>query len=186
VVAPTFVLVGLALLLSQSQLTAQQNIVQNGDFTSLSVWGWTYNFAVAEGYQNAAVGNSYGQVFGTLFQSLPTTPGQTYQLQFAMAGNLNFPDSAVLDVLWGGASVGSISWSPAGNNRQNLGWVWTDFYVTALTSSTELAFDNPNVGTENIPFLDAVTVEPVPEPSAASLLLLGSGALLYFARFRRA
>jgi hypothetical protein len=131
-------------------------------------------------------GNSYGQVFGTLFQSLPTTPGQTYQLQFAMAGNLNFPDSAVLDVLWGGASVGSISWSPAGNNRQNLGWVWTDFYVTALTSSTELAFDNPNVGTENIPFLDAVTVEPVPEPSAASLLLLGSGALLYFARFRRA
>jgi hypothetical protein len=57
VVAPTFVLVGLALLLSQSQLTAKQNIVQNGDFTSLSVWGWTYNFAVAEGYQNAAVGN---------------------------------------------------------------------------------------------------------------------------------
>jgi len=184
-VTPAFVLIAAALLLSQSRLSAQQNIVQNGSFdvgwenNSIIDWGYTYNEGLDEGCPDADADGCYAEVYGTLFQDLQTVPGQTYQLQFALSG-ISVPST--LDVLWGGESIGSVSWSPAGHNADNMGWVWFDFDVTASSSSTQLAFDNPFLadGSGRIPDLDAVTVEAVPEPE--SLWLLGFGLLAIFAR----
>jgi hypothetical protein len=179
VIAHLFVLymVGMALLLSESRGNAQGNLVQNGDFNEgLSVWGWTYNFGILEGVPYAAEGGDIGLVDGTLFQTLQTTPGQAYQLQFAMAGTPNDPATEVLDVLWGGQSIVNLSWYPAGHSYSSgLGWEWIDIAVTASTSSTVLSFDNPNLGTN--PFLDAVSVKAIPEPSTIWLLSFGLFAI---------
>jgi len=157
------------------------NLVQNGGFEQgLTVWGWTYNFAVVLGVPNAAEGSNYGQVYGTIYQTLATVPGQEYQLTFATSGNLNISSVQVDNALWGNSQVASASWNPAGHSVNDLGWVWTTVDVTASSSSTLLTFSNPYVGdgSQRIPSIDAVSVVAVPEPSSALLLGLGGLALM--------
>jgi len=188
-VTPAFVLLGFILYSSQYRLTAQQNIVQNGSFeagwqnNAPIDWGWTYNVSLAWGFSGAADGRNFAEVYGTLFQILPTTPGQEYQVEFALAGNFNVSEPNVVNVLWGGTSVETASWNPAGHTINNLGWVWVDFDVTAHAPTTQISFDNPFVGdgSQRIPKIDAITVEavgraPVPDV-AASAWLLGFGLL---------
>jgi hypothetical protein len=179
VIKTPFFLVGMVLLLSLSPVNAQQNLVQNGNFDEgLTVWDWTYNFGIAGGVPYAPVGVDFGMVYGTLSQNLPTVPGQSYQFQFAMAGNPNDSSIAVLDVFWGGQTIAVTSWNPAGHSyNNNLGWEWFDMNVTASTSSTVLAFDNPNVGSEDIPYLDGISVEAVPEPGCVWLFSFGLAAI---------
>jgi hypothetical protein len=157
------------------------NLVQNGGFEQgLVDWGWTYNFGVWEGFPDAAEGGNYGQVYGTIYQTLPTVPGQEYQLEFATSGNFNVSSVQVLNALWNGLQVASVSWNPSGHNVNNLGWVWTTVDVTASSSSTLLTFSNPYVGdgSQRIPNIDAISVVAVPEPSSTVLFGLGGIALL--------
>ena len=163
----------------------QGNIVQNGGFEQgYAGWGWTYNFGVWYGFPDAAEGRNWGEVDGTIYQDLATIPGQQYQLQFALAGNLNISSSAVVNVLWGGNGIGSVSWNPAGHNINNMGWVWSDFDVTASSFTTRLTFANPYVGdgSGRIDLVDAISVVAIPEPS--SLLLFGVGWLALLKRKR--
>ena len=156
------------------QARCQSNLVKNGGFENgLIGWGWTYNVALFS-FSDPEGGDNYVGVYGTLYQDLNTTPGQQYDVRFAMAGNFNLPQTAELDVQWG-----SLTWNPAGHSIYNLGWVWGDFDVTATSLTTRLTFKNPNVGTQNIPLLDAVQVVAVPEPSSLWLISVGIlGALL--------
>ena len=161
------------------------NQVQNGSFENgwqngPIDWSWTYNVALVLGVPNAADGADYAQVYGTLFQTLQTTPGQEYQLQFALSGNFSISSPTVIDVLWNGINIGAVSWNPAGHNVNNLGWVWSDFDVTATTSTSLLTFANPYVGdgSQRIPNLDAVSVYALSVPDkSATVWLLGSGML---------
>jgi hypothetical protein len=180
IITSTFALLGFVLWLSQCRLTAQQNIVQNGSFENGYQngpvdWGWTYIPGLALGFPDAADGSNWADVYGTLFQTLQTTPGQEYQLQFALSGNFNISAPSFADVLWDGVNIGNASWSPAGHNINNMGWVWVDFDVTAPTSSSLLTFENPFVGdgSGRIPRIDAVSVEAVPEPAGIWLLCFG-------------
>jgi hypothetical protein len=107
-----------------------------------------------------------------MYQDLATTPGQIYHLRFALAGNFNISVPTIADVLWGGVNIGSVTWNPAGHTINNLGWVWGDFDVTALSSSTRLTFSDPFVGDgSRILRVDAVSVQAVPDASETSLLL---------------
>jgi hypothetical protein len=176
IVAPTFVLFGFIFWLCQCCLAGQQNLVQNGSFEGgynkgPVDWGWNYNVGLAEGFQDTADGSDWAEVDGTLYQTIQTTPGQEYQIQFALSGNFNISAPTVVDVLWDGTSVGTVSWSPSGHSINNLGWVWTDFDVTAGTTSSLLTFENPFVGdgSGRIPNIDAVSVESVPEPASVWL-----------------
>ncbi len=154
---------------AQGTTLPPDSIVVNGGFANLGAgWGWTYNLGIMTGSPL-----NFAYVYGTLYQDLNTVPGQAYQITFAMSGNLNLPQTAVLQVLWGSQTVGSPTWNPAGNSIYNRGWETETFEATATSASTLLTFSNPNVGTQDLPAVYAVSVIPVPEPSAMALLAVG-------------
>ncbi len=153
------------------------NLVQNGGFEQgLTGWGYTYNFGVWLGFPGAPDGSNWGEVDGTLYQTLSTMPGQQYDLRFALAGNANISALTVMNVFLGGSLVGTLSWNPAGHNINNLGWIWGDFTVTATDPTTLLTFQNPYVGdgSGRVDLIDAISVTAVPECSSTLFLLMTS------------
>src|SRR6516164_1493223 len=67
------------------QARCQSNLVKNGGFENgLIGWGWTYNVALFS-FSDPEGGDNYVGVYGTLYQDLNTTPGQQYDVRFAMA-----------------------------------------------------------------------------------------------------
>ena len=150
---------------------AQQNIVHNGSFESgftLSPWT-TSGTGLFAGFEGAADGLNFADIGGFLYQDLATTPGLTYHLRFAMAGNINWPGLITMETLWGNTIAAETTWNPAGHSINNLGWIYTDIDLAADSSLTRLTFENPGASNQQ-PFLDAVSVVVVPEPSAMSLL----------------
>ena len=190
----TAIMVLIAVTAATLELLGQQphftlpsgSIVVDGGFEQGGLdWGWTYNIGIAWNFPDAAEGHNYCIAYGTIFQDLPTTAGQEYHLQFALAGNFNTGSPAVVNVLWGDNNIGSASWNPGGHSVNDLGWVWSDFYVTASSSTTLLTFSDPFVGdgSQRVDLLDAISVVPVPEPSL--LPLIGFGVLAMFTWGRR-
>ena len=168
----------MAVALSTSSV-AVPNLVQNGSFESGDVgWGWTYNFGIAYGFPGAAAGGNFAEVYGTIYQTLATTPGQTYDVRFALAGNFNIASLTTADIVWGNQDLGTVSWNPSGHNVNNFGWIWADFHVTAISSSTLFTIANPYVGdgSGRIARVDAVSVTAVPDASSTAVLL-GFGVL---------
>ncbi len=168
---------------------AQGNLVRNGGFeedvSDWDIgWGWTYNVGIELFWSAAAEGSNNGMVYGTLFQDVPTQPGQPYRLAFAMAGNFNVPDQARMNVHWGDETLGPFTWSPGGRNMNDLGWIPVELEVIATGNPTRLTFENPFVGTQNVIRLDAVEVTLVPEPRGVVLFVLGALGLL-LQRFQR-
>jgi hypothetical protein len=179
----------LILCIAAWSVQGQGNLLRNGSFeegwsNGPIGWGWTYNVGQASGFSGAADGRNWADVFGTLYQDLPTEPGQLYRLSFAMAGNFNIAELTVMNVLWGGSMVGTFTWNPAGRDINNLGWVYGDIEAVASASNTRLTFENPFVGTQTIIRLDAVEVTLVPEPSGFILFTLGALGLLVVRRTR--
>lgn len=175
------------LVLTGTPVRGADNIVFNGGFEQGGTgWGWTYNRGIAYGLPDAADGRNWCDVFGTIYQDLPTVAGQEYQLRFALAGNCNIGTPQVIDVLWGEAAVGSASWSPIGHTIDHLGWVWTDLDLVASDSSTHLTFSNPYVGdgSGRIARVDAISVIAIPEPAALPLISIGLAAFAAFKRQR--
>jgi hypothetical protein len=152
------------------------NIVQNNDFgywpTGLGPADWTWTV-------NVGAGGYGGEIYGTVSQELPTIAGQEYILQFAMAGNPNTSASETLNIYWGNDLVGSTTWYPNGQGYQNLGWDEFQFTVEASMSPSLLTFENANsYATGQIPFLNAVGVVPIPEPSTVVLSGLSACILI--------
>ena len=148
----------------------QRNLVQNGSFESLSISPWVSSGSgLFAGYESAADGRNFANIGGYLYQDLATTSGQTYHLRYAMAGNMNWPGLITMYALWGNDNVATTIWNPAGHNINNLGWIYTDLDLVASTTRTRLIFQNPGQFNQQ-PFLDAVSVVVVPEPSSAALL----------------
>jgi hypothetical protein len=155
------------------------NLVQNGDFETGNLTGWSANgwFATSG---IAGVSPDQGNYFATtgcvgsfcsLSQTLATVPGVIYSLSFSFnpgqrvspAGN----PGGNFQVFWNGSQVMNIVGG-------NLGW--TDYVVNGLVatlSNTALLFD----GYQNPAWngLDKVSViaAAVPEPSTWGMMLLG-------------
>ena len=150
----------------------QPNLVQNGSFESLSFSPWVQSgVGLFLGFGDAADGGNFAGIGNYLYQDIPTTLGQTYLLQFAMAGNANWPGLITMNTLWGGNTLNITAWNPAGHNINNLGWIYVKLNVTANSSLTRLEFDNPGQPNQQ-PFLDAVSLFTVPEPSSYSLIVI--------------
>jgi hypothetical protein len=150
------------------------SIVTNGGFETGDFTGWTGTGNTSfNGVQCPGPGPSvfqgkcsafFGPVgsIGGISQALSTVAGQSYQISFALSS----PDGgtpASFSALFGGNTLINLTNPPAST------FVVYNFTSTAGSASTTLAFnfrDDPG-----FMFLDAVSVDAVPEPT--SLLLLG-------------
>lgn len=150
------------------------DIVQNGSFLNYSFADWTWNGSAAiAGNPNAP--NGIFAVPTDIYQVLPTTAGQQYALTFYMAADLYFNPSVTVDVLLNGQTLDSITtppytYNPGVNRDDQMRWQDYTYQFTASQSSTRLEFND--VTTYDFG-LAAVSVVPMPEPSATALLGVG-------------
>jgi hypothetical protein len=114
----------------------------------LSLDGWTIADApidLVSDYWRAADGRQSVHIArgATLSQELLTTPGRTYELQFAAAANAD-PDgqnpTKHLVVMWGPKTVDSIAMDARMHRRDEMGWRYYAYPVKATSSRTVLRF----------------------------------------------
>jgi hypothetical protein len=155
--------------------TAQANLVTNGGFETGDFTGWTHSGNTVfdsvsmdnpHSGQWSAVLGPFGSL-GFLSQTLPTTIGQTYEIQFWLFSAGGSPSE--FKASWGGATLFDQANLPASP------YTLQTFDRVATTTSSVLQF-----GYQNDPqffLLDDVSVVPVvssvPEPG--TLGLVGAG-----------
>lgn len=115
-------------------------------------------------------------------QTIATTPGQGYRIDFAMSGNpFSGGQVMILNVLWNGGLVGTFSHDTTGRNQFNMGW--TVYTVDVLgTGSDILTFQGVSGSAAAGVALDDVGISEIPSPAAALALLTGA---TMFTRRRR-
>jgi choice-of-anchor C domain-containing protein len=189
---------------------AAQNLVVNGSFENgatisggfrtvgagdTSITGWTITSGSVDyigSFWQAQDGvrsiDLSGDGPGTLAQqTIATQIGQTYLIEFWMAGN---PDDAPslkeLVASFGTNQVFSFQTTPFVTTRNNMLWEYRSFYTTATNTSTDLWFQSLNDSPYG-PALDNVSVQAVPEPGEYAVMgmaTLALGGLMYRARRR--
>ncbi len=162
---------------------APTSIVTNGDFETPVVasafdtyaapkafGGWTVEFGSIDhigpsDYLGSACGGQSvdvtGSETGAIYQDLPTIPGQTYRLRFAMAGNfVSGPAIKRMEVGWASDVVDTVSFDTTGRSATNMGWTYHEYTVKATSSVTRLRFKSLISGWYG-PMVDDVSVVPV-------------------------
>jgi hypothetical protein len=169
---------------------AKANLITNGGFETGDLSGWTVSGAVSvggtfPGFPPPHSGNF--QAFlepsgGSLAQTLATTPGQSYTIDFWLA---NLPDQKgnnSFTVTWGGVPIFSLL------DANPFDYTEYTFNVTATSASTALQFDYTQITDLYATWLlDDVSVNPagVGVPDGGSTLPLLGFALLGLAALRR-
>jgi hypothetical protein len=168
-------------------LPARANLIVNGGFETGDITGWDGSgavqiFAGSPPYYTQA--GNYAAGFSTdnpsnppstLYQTIPTTPGDVYQLSYWV--NPGRPNPNSFEVLWGGALIpGSV----LTNIPPPAIYYEYSFDLTATAKDTTVEFEVANYGNET--FLDSISVNPVPD--AAPTLVLLAFATVSIALFR--
>ena len=164
-----------------------ENIVENGDFeTPGGVTQWValyqspvdFQWRIVEGTSVDLVGPPWqaasGLQFvdldgnfpgsGGLFQDIPTRPGATYRVRFAMAGNPQWQEIGAdpiktMDVYWDGTLLASPEADVTGHTISNMGWQYYEFEAMASSSATRLLFISTMGYSATGPTLDDVSVQ---------------------------
>ena len=156
------------------------NLIANGGFETGDFTGWTLTGNVTPSTRVTTASDDptvihvhsgiYGVVSGPhppdvyLSQSLATTVGQTYIVDFWLAASGGPPNH--FSVNWNGTSLSSMVDSPS--------FSFTEFnFAVTGTGSDTLQFDMNNTGLAW--GLDDVSVTPTPTPEPGSLVLVALG-----------
>ena len=152
------------------------NLVTNGGFES-NLSGWTtsgfallgFDYGIDSSFAHSGANSFQGGAIdslGFLSQTLTTTPGTSYNIDFWLASDGFFENE--LQVLWNGAVV---------FDRQNLfpqsfTQVVIDPLATSASSTLAIGFRNDS-GFLHVDDVSVRAVSAVPEPSSLALLGLG-------------
>jgi choice-of-anchor C domain-containing protein len=119
-----------------------------------------------------------GNANGSISQTFDTVAGQSYVVDFWLAGNPDGGPAAKLAVITadGGQEQDSIFTVTGSDSRSNMGWREYSYRFTASSNSTTLSFASAT-NTAYGPALDNVSVAGVPEPASWALMILGFGGL---------
>lgn len=175
---------------------ASADLVVNGDFEAPTVPGgsyqifppppvpgWTLSSGPGIEIQNHVAGSPYtGNQFveldsdanSSMYQDLATAAGERYTLSFAYSPRPGVAgDSNGIEVFWDGSLVVSLALSGIGNS--DTVWQVYSFDVMATGALTRLEFAATGISDSFGGYIDAVSVNPVPEPT--SIVLSGSALL---------
>jgi hypothetical protein len=155
---------------------AKANLITNPGFETGDFTGWfapTSSVVGAFGGVSPHTGNFQAVNFGggTLSQTLATTAGQSYTVDFWAATN----GGGQFQVLWGGSTVFSHLFAGP------TGYTEFTFNVTASSASTPIQFQD----LFGFLFLDDISVTPAGVPDGGSTVSLLGCALLGLAALRR-
>jgi choice-of-anchor C domain-containing protein len=119
-----------------------------------------------------------GLANGSIAQTFDTVAGQTYAVNFFLAGNPDGGTGAKLAILSanGGQQQSDTFTVTGSDSHSNMGWTAYSYGFTATGPSTTLSFASAT-GTPYGPALDNVSVVAVPEPASWALMILGFGGL---------
>ena len=168
---------------------AKANLITNPGFETGNFTGWTVSqFALVTGTVNGIAPHSgtfqatffNGIGSGSLSQSVATTPGATYTIDFFAANNNGgFPQSITLAVNWGGTTIFSHLFT------SNTAYTEYTFTETASASSTSLNFTLS--GSTGVFLFDDISVTPtgVGVPDGGTTVSLLGCALVGLAGLRR-
>ncbi len=140
-------------------------------------------FAQFSAYEGRQVVDLNGTVRGAIFQDFATTSGQAYLLNFAYAdnpfeGGVSTASIALTDLVTSTSLLSaSVSHSTSTNGPPpNADWQLFSESFTAVGLTTRIAFTStsPSNSPSGGIFLDAVSVNAVPEPSSIALLGMGT------------
>ena len=164
------------------------NLVINGDFTAVGTifpWSFVAPYSGASGVGGGdppPEGNSFvfaaqSPVSDTIEQSLSTTPGQSYTIDFLLA----HPSSGTYSFSGDFNGTSFISLGPSTGT-----FAYTDYSITELatSSATTLAFTGSVLGIHGL-YLAKVSVTAAPEPSTMVLAGLAAAGLAVMKLRRR-
>lgn len=164
---------------------------------STAITGWTVIEAELAPIKN---GDAYGMVaedgdisldltgyhdsspYGGVEQSLGTTIGQGYVLQFyvgVLNGGSIYQSPNSVDAIINSSDVGTFTNSSTASGQQ---WALETYRFTAASASTTIGLIGHSSGGGQYIGLDNVSLEAVPEPSG---LVLAAGSILGLLGFRR-
>ncbi|MFD4997926.1 choice-of-anchor C family protein [Streptomyces buecherae] len=118
---------------------------------------------IGRGFWQAAERNQSvdlnGGTPGTVAQTFPTTPGTTYSVTYALAGNPGSgPAVKTGRVLIDGQTVQDFTFDITGKTRTNMGYVGRQVTFVARSASTTLSFASTTANSAHGPVIDDVVV----------------------------
>jgi choice-of-anchor C domain-containing protein len=114
----------------------------------------------AEGHQSIDL-SGVGDLIGTIYQDVPTVPGQTYTLRFAFAGNPEDVDGADkrMKVYWNDGELADLTVNTAGRSLTDMGWAYYSYSVTATGTTSRVKFQSLTFSFLG-PVIDDVSLRP--------------------------
>ena len=144
--------------------------------TGESIGGWVVEAGTIEivgTYWPAAAGrqsvdlSGIFDLIGTIYQDIPTIPGQDYTVRFAFAGNPEDGATKQMKVFWNNGEIADLTVDTAGRSLTDMGWTYYSYKVTATSTMSRLTFQSLTL-TFLGPVIDDVSVTPLADAASVA------------------